>query len=1272
MNRIVLLIPLLLLVLFRPTLAEEPGPAEIELFEKKVRPLLVQHCQKCHGETKQEAGLRVDTSAALRKGGDSGPSIDTEKLEESLLIEVVRYEGDIRMPPKGRLTDEEIEILVGWVQRGAPWPSEKAGPSPGRGEFDLQARKAAQWAFQPVRETPPPEVVDTAWGASPVDRFILSRLEAAGLKPAPRADKRTLLRRVTFDLTGLPPTPQELDAFLADDSPQALETVINRLLDSPHYGERWGRHWLDLVRFAETAGHEFDFEIANAWEYRDYVIRAFNSDLPYNQFVIEHLAGDLLPEPRRHPTERFNESMIGTAFWFLGESKHSPVDVRADEAERFDNQIDVFGKAFLGQTLGCARCHDHKFDALSTKDYYALSGYLQSSRRQMACLDDPAERQKIASRLVEIRERRVAIENSLGVASARRVVPQLAKLVQAAVEVLRPELDSGIPAVDAVASQEVVYEDFEKPTYERWTATGRAFGDGPNHRPLPEYQGEIGALGRGFVNSHSALARSGDRVATDELTGTLTSEPFTIERPWIHFLIGGGGHAGRTCLNLRIDDQISRTATGRNSNALEWQSFDVRDLVGRKARFEIVDQETGSWGNIGVDQITFSQNSVPGSLGHRAAGIARKHNLDATDVTLWAEYLKGPARRDAADPLHLFALLAERPGISAPGAVSAFRSEQLPPLTAPADGGALRFEEFRSESFDGWFAAGEAFGPGPLRSSRTSARGVVGWTPQTGIGLAHSGTLSNRLEGVLRSRTFTIEKNQIHYHAAGTGTKINLIVDSYQYLQNPIYGGLTIPLSSTSLQWHSQDVSKWVGHNAYIELIDAGDGFLAIDQIAFSDSGPPASGPNPTSIALLADSKIDSLPALARRFEELATTAFAQPTEIAPGTTAAPANLVCWVTSPAESNPLAAYRNVAEASAAEELQKLESERQSLESKIRYSRKALAMTDGTPEDDKVHLRGNANRFGDIVPRRFLEAVSGLDQPAPTVGSGRLEFARRVVDPANPLIARVIVNRLWKHHFGEGLVRTPDDFGNMGQPPTHPELLDYLASELVRGGWSLKQMHRQMLLTSTWQMSSQPSEPKAEEADPLNKLWHRANLRRLEAEIIRDAMLAVSGRLDRKMYGPPVMPYLTEFMIGRGRPNSSGPLDSDGRRSLYINVRRNFLTPMFLAFDFPVPFSTMGKRSVSNVPAQALALMNNPLVLQQSEVWARRIVAEKTDTPERLDAMFLAAFSRLPTNDERADALAFLEQAQKDHAGDSIRPWADLGHVLFNVKEFIFID
>ncbi|MBI3864541.1 MAG: DUF1553 domain-containing protein [Planctomycetia bacterium] len=335
---------------------------------------------------------------------------------------------------------------------------------------------------------------------------------------------------------------------------------------------------------------------------------------------------------------------------------------------------------------------------------------------------------------------------------------------------------------------------------------------------------------------------------------------------------------------------------------------------------------------------------------------------------------------------------------------------------------------------------------------------------------------------------------------------------------------------------------------------------------------------------------------------------------------------------------------------------------------------MTMTDGTPEDDRVHVRGSPHKFGDVVPRRLTEAIAGPDQPVSAKGSGRLELARRMVDPANPVLARVIVNRIWKHHFGEGLVATPDDFGNMGQPPTHPELLDYLATEFVKNGWSIKKLHRRLILSQTFQMSSRDADTaRAAEIDPQNKLWHRMNLRRLDGEAIRDAVLAVSGRLDRQLYGRSVTPHLTAFMIGRGRPAESGPLDGAGRRSIYLGVRRNFLTPMLLAFDYPIPFSTIGRRSVSNVPAQALSLMNNPFVLQQSEAWAGRVVAANSDPHDRIRSMYVSAFGRPPTDAEIHDAAAFVElQSSQYSAGETLRPWADLAHVLFNVKEFIFVE
>jgi hypothetical protein len=337
-----------------------------------------------------------------------------------------------------------------------------------------------------------------------------------------------------------------------------------------------------------------------------------------------------------------------------------------------------------------------------------------------------------------------------------------------------------------------------------------------------------------------------------------------------------------------------------------------------------------------------------------------------------------------------------------------------------------------------------------------------------------------------------------------------------------------------------------------------------------------------------------------------------------------------------------------------------------------SRLAMAILDGNGVNEHVFLRGSYKTPGEVVPRRFLEALAGAE-PLAAHGSGRLELARQITNSAiNPFITRVLVNRIWHHLFGRGIVASVDNFGLLGDAPTHPELLDYLADQFVKQGWSVKQIIRTLMLTNTYQMSSQP-QPDAADADPQNLLLHRMRLRRLVGEAIRDSMLAVSGRLDRQMYGPSVPVYLTPFMDGRGRP-ASGPLDGDGRRSIYLAVRRNFLSPLMLAFDTPIPFSTVGRRTVSNVPAQALILLNDPLVHQQAETWARRVLAQSGSSRERITGMYLSAFSRPPTESELTACLGFLERQTQLNQGrpDGLAAWKDLAHTLFNVKEFIFLN
>ncbi|MCS7047268.1 MAG: DUF1549 domain-containing protein, partial [Gemmataceae bacterium] len=393
-------------------------PSAVEFFERRIRPALAEHCWKCHGPEKQKGRLRLDSRAAVLLGGDSGPAVMLTTPTKSLLLKAIGYDDpELRMPPRGKLPAEVIADLTRWVEMGVPWPDDARNLKLAAAkEFDLESRRG-HWSLRPLRSAPPPAVRNAAWIQTPVDAFILSKLEAAGLTPAPPADPRTLLRRVYFDLIGLPPPPEDVERFVADCNGrprrEALGRVVDRLLQSHHFGERWARHWLDLVRYAETYGHEFDFEIPEAWKYRDYVIRAINDDVPYDQFVKEHIAGDLLVQPRlRHDKAAgtiTNESIVGTGFWWLGEAKHSPVDSRADQADRIDNQLDVFGKTFLGLTVACARCHDHKFDAVSTRDYYALAGYLQSSRQDRAFTDVVEVREPVLRRLREARAALAAV-----------------------------------------------------------------------------------------------------------------------------------------------------------------------------------------------------------------------------------------------------------------------------------------------------------------------------------------------------------------------------------------------------------------------------------------------------------------------------------------------------------------------------------------------------------------------------------------------------------------------------------------------------------------------------------------------------------------------------------------------------------------------------------------------------------------------------------------------------------------------------------------------
>ncbi len=978
-------------------------PARVD-YNFHIRPILSNSCYVCHGPdaSTREADLRLDVrQAATSVRQDGGRAIVPGRASRSLLIERITSEDpDHRMPPPTMnkvLSRREVALLSRWIEQGAEYKR--------------------HWAF-----LPPGAPEAAAREESPIDFLVESRLQREGLRPAAPASKGALVRRASYVLTGLPPSLALTERFMADSSADAYERVVDELLDSPRFGERWARHWMDLVRYAEAKGHEFDYSIDGAWIYRDYLIRAFNEDVPYDQIVAEHLAGDLLPSPRLNPADGFNESSIGTSYYFLGEGKHSPVDTRIDEAERVDNIIDVTTKTFQALTVACARCHDHKFDPIPTTDYYSLYGIVESARF------------------------------------------------------------SATPLITA------------------------------------EY--------------------------------------------------------GRRLDSLRaLQDRL------RHEIADQW----MRDLA----------------------------HDVP---------VLPVGSADDTKSALGAE---------------------------------------TAPESRPADSDSTRvLGDFRSGTFDGWYPHGPAMGELPEIGLPLADRGRL---DSLSLGYVTSRTLAAGVPAALRSPTFTIDYDSILVVAAGYKSSIRIVVDNLQLIQNPIHGGLLKTLDGPELSPFRFDVEMWKGRKAYVELIvgtylgrshitdnhrllrNDSSYFDVAYAVAF-DGAPPQHAPA---------QRMANEGDLARSVGAW-TEGTALPEQVAAINRALRSGRLSRPGLP---------EHVGQTSGAAGL-----------GPIDYY---VGLTDGNAVHSAVFDRGNYRTLsGNPVPHRFLSVLDTTGTVFSASASGRLDLARAVVDPSNPLTARVMVNRLWHHAFGRGIVATVDNFGAQGELPSHPDLLDYLAARFVELDYSIKSMLREMVLSRTFRRATATGD--ATEADPDNRLLSHYSVRRLEAEAIRDVLLAVSGRLDSTMYGPPVPTHLTEFMEGRGRPAESGPLDGDGRRSIYLAVRRNFLSPMMLAFDTPIPFSTFGARNTSNVPAQSLTMLNDPFVADQARNWAHRLVAMTgLDTDQRIEYIYMVALSRRPTVEEVSNARNFMESEARrlglppGEYGLDEDVWAAYCHVVFNLKEFIYL-
>ena len=1154
-------------------------PQQLEFFEKDVRPLLVKYCYECHSTNAKrvEASLLLDSRKAHLDGGDSGPAIVPGDADDSLLIEAVRYES-YEMPPKGKLPDEDIAKLVHWVEMGAPWPEEAAPTSDGKQEeFDLEQRKSEFWLWQPIAKAEVPQVQDATWPRNDIDHYILTRLEESNLKPSRDADRTATLRRLYFDLIGLPPTPAEVEAFLADEEPGALERVVDRRLDSPHFGERWGRHWLDLVRYAESRGHEFDNDTPNAFQYRDYVIRALNADVPYDQFVREHIAGDLLPHPRVHPTKKFNESVLGTGFWFLGEWVHSPVDIRKDEADRFDNMIDVMSKTFLGVTVACARCHDHKFDAISTADYYSLSGFLQSSDYRQVRFESMEENRRVAQQLARVDD---------------KYQRQILDLLES--QGIR------LPSQTSYLNDASIVVDYANLPQHQYLQDGFIFGQSPRREGLAYLSPESGtvkvatfgaavsdSIWDGIESVTEGAVQNRSAVAQLPKSGRMLRSPtFELTHGNVSCRVDGVGHIVACVDSHRlVAGPLHKQTIVPVKEGQRWVTLNLARYIGHRLHLEFVpaaDQQ------MSVRLVTqgLDANELA-DLDQRLAATDKQYE----DYAQAAEAILNRGRDDQIEE-HIFA-------------------------------------DFESGTYDGWTVTGEAFGdiPQTLKTiapyqGRINGRGTF-FVNSHDIRPGGDVREGDSLTGTLTSAEFTIDFDTIDFLVGGGAHKektcVNLIIDGRTVLS-------ATGKANNQMSLNSWNVRPFAGKKAKIQVVDNhqdGWGNIGIDHIVFKSFTP------------------------------------AQETE-ATDQTSPPRN------------------STTEATAQDIVRAWQLEREELASQIvKRSRLAPAMMDGTGEDDRILIRGNSSKPGDLEPRHFLTAVSG-DAPIPIrSGSGRLELAAYINDAGNPLTSRVIVNRIWHHLMGRGIVPTVDDFGFLGQRPTHPELLDHLATKFLADGRSIKRTIKYIVLSRTYQMSSHV-DPLAMEADPKNLLWHYHPPRRLQGEAIRDSLLLLSGRLDSTAFGPPVPIHLTAFMDGRGRPKVNGPLDGDGRRSIYIAVRRNFLSPFMLTFDTPVPFSSMGRRNVSNVPAQALTLLNDPLVVELSRDWGERALRKYSEPDDetisqRVIWMYLSGFGRHPTAKERQTAIAFLKSqaSARGVSTEDAELWGDLAHVLVNTKEFIFL-
>lgn len=1016
------------------TVAAAPNVDPVEYFEKNVRPLFVEACQSCHGPKRQESSLRLDSREAVLKGGDSGPAVVPGAPAKSLLLAAVSQDGDLRMPPEAKLRPDQVAVLKTWIELGAPWGVETPTAKLRSGEITAEER--GFWSFRPPVHHGVPTTMHPGWGLSPIDAFVLAKLEAKGLAPPVRATKRELIRRATFDLTGLPPTPEEIASFLADDSSGAFEKVVDRLLATRAYGEHWGRKWLDVVRYADTAGETADYPIREAWRYRNYVIDSFARDKPYDEFLREQIAGDLFAVDGA--PERFADRIVATGF--IASSRRFGFDSENYHHLTIQDTIDTLGQAALGLTIGCARCHDHKYDPVLMEDYYGWYGIFSSTRYAF-----PGSEEK---------------------KRPRDFVPL-------------------VPPAEAAKRLEAHNREISAIDHE-----------------IKSFETEAGRLS-------AALSALVDVDGGFECQ----NEGAPPSTPWGHL-------------------EGARVSAAAQS---PWVNVHPK-------------------GRVGVRLPTGTANNATGQL-----------------------------------------LVVKRTASSAP---KVFLNIDLRCAEAgPNEKGSYRIY----------------WGHGPGNSA------AIELFIDAGHFYLRSGDKTETARAV----------------SIGEWVNVQLALD----LKTKTYSGVAATAVDAVRFENKRFAANWDGVIDYF-FVD-GYGHLPgpkpvvdVDNMSIQDS--PFASPSASSAAARGES-LD----LARMVKQKLAALVAQKAE--------------W----------------------------DAKKKRLSEKGPFDL-AYAVMEGTAADAAIQRRGEPDRPGPIVPRRMprvfdpaAPSASGAAVTSISNGSGRRELAEWLTWPEHPLTARVMVNRVWQGHFGHGLVRTENDFGTRGERPSHPELLDELALQFIKAKWSIKAMHKLMMLSATYQASASASDPQGEQVDPENRLLWRFPRRRLDAEAIRDSLLALGGQLDRSPgEGHPFPPVETWGFSQHAPFLATYPSD---KRSVYLMTQRIRRHPFLALFDGADPNVTTSKRGATVVPTQALFFLNDPSVHEQSRGFARRLIKAERDPSRRIESAYIAAFGRPPDKFERFDAKAFLSRYDERLASRGmgekereLEALAGFARTLFANSEFIYVD